>query len=196
MEANVETKPTTFEPMPKIARLNRACVVTEKIDGTNACVLVHADGTVQAGSKNVLLTPDVQDNHGFRKWVEANADALRGLGVGLHCGEWWGKGIGKRHPTAEKTFSLFNTGRWARHGNPLAEGQSHPPACCSVVPVLAEMPTLDVGTVAACIEELRVGGSIADPTCKRPEGVIVFHSAKGYLFKVTCEKDEKHKGEQ
>jgi hypothetical protein len=192
----VASKPVVFEPMPKIARLNRPCVITEKIDGTNACVIVHEDGTVLAASKNTVLTPDVQDNHGFRKWVEANADQLRALGPGIHRGEWWGKGIGKRHPTVEKTFSLFNVGRWANHGAPLAEGQAYPPACCKVVPVLREIPTFDNAEVRAAVSQLAAFGSTADPACKRPEGVIVFHTAKGYLFKVTCEKDEKHKSSQ
>lgn len=31
---------TDFQPFPKIARLNRGCVVTEKLDGTNAAIVI------------------------------------------------------------------------------------------------------------------------------------------------------------
>ena len=41
-----------FVPFPKITRLNREIVVTEKIDGTNASVHVLEDGTVLAASRN------------------------------------------------------------------------------------------------------------------------------------------------
>ena len=38
----------TFEAWPKIARLNRDCIITEKIDGTNAAVIVTDDLRVGA----------------------------------------------------------------------------------------------------------------------------------------------------
>ena len=40
------------------------------------------------------------------------------------------------------------------------------------------------------LEDLRSGGSVAAPGFMRPEGVVVFHTANGTLFKKTIEKDE------
>ncbi len=46
---------TEFKAWPKIARLNRDMVITEKIDGTNACVIVTDDGSVHAQSRTRLI---------------------------------------------------------------------------------------------------------------------------------------------
>lgn len=55
--------PAEFVPFGKIARLKRGCVVTEKLDGTNACVVVEgAEITVQ--SRNRIITPE-SDNYGY-----------------------------------------------------------------------------------------------------------------------------------
>ena len=35
-----------FKPWPKIARLNRTVIVTEKIDGTNGIIHVAEDGVI------------------------------------------------------------------------------------------------------------------------------------------------------
>jgi hypothetical protein len=43
--------------------------------------------------------------------------------------------------------------------------------------------------------DLKDNGSKASPGFMKPEGVIIFHTANGYLFKKTIEKDEYHKGE-
>ena len=62
-----------FKAFPKIARLNREIVVTEKIDGTNSCVIVTEDGEVLAQSRNQFITPD-KDNYGFARWVWNNSE--------------------------------------------------------------------------------------------------------------------------
>jgi hypothetical protein len=171
-----------FEPFPKIARIARDMIVTEKIDGTNAQVVVLDDGQVLAGSRNRYITPE-DDNFGFARWVAEHEAELRdGLGVGRHYGEWWGSGIGRRYDLKEKRFSLFNVRRWG----------ADRPACCHVVPVLYEGP-FATGVVDLYIEMLRKEGSAAAPGFMRPEGVVVFHVAGGYLFKKTLEKDEEPK---
>jgi ATP-dependent RNA circularization protein (DNA/RNA ligase family) len=53
-----------FEDFPKIARLSRECCITEKIDGTNAQVVITEDGQVLAGSRTRFITPE-DDNYGF-----------------------------------------------------------------------------------------------------------------------------------
>lgn len=103
-----------FKEFPKIARLNRECIITEKIDGTNACVVVAEDGGVWAQSRNRLLSHET-DPFGFALWVERNKDALREvLGTGYHFGEWWGSGIQRRYGLEgpDKRLSLFNVERW------------------------------------------------------------------------------------
>src|SRR5271165_3703942 len=101
-----------FQAFPKIPRLNREIVITEKIDGTNASIHIAEDGTVFTGSRTKWITPN-DDNKGFARWVKEHEDELRtGLGYGTHYGEWWGAGIGRRYGLTEKRFSLFNTTRW------------------------------------------------------------------------------------
>lgn len=177
----------TFEAWPKIARLNRDCIITEKIDGTNAAVIVTED-QVGAQSRSRLITPDA-DNFGFARWVFDNADALaEALGQGRHFGEWWGSGIQRGYGLAkgEKRFSLFNVNRYAA-------------VDFTDLPGVALVPTLYVGpftthTVSRVVSDLRHGGSVAAPGFMNPEGVVVFHTAAQTVLKVTCEKDEAPKG--
>jgi hypothetical protein len=174
-----------FKPFAKIARLNRDVVVTEKIDGTNALVHVSDDGSVvRAGSRTRWIVPG-DDNFGFAAWVAKNEECLRRLGPGLHYGEWWGAGIQRRYGLTEKRFSLFNVGRWS--------DDATRPECCGVVPTLARGIGVDL-LVSGAIERLRTSGSVAAPGFMNPEGVVVFHTASGSLFKVTCDKDEAPKG--
>ena len=88
-----------FEAFPSIPRLKRNCVISEKIDGSDAQVYVGEDGLVLAGSRNRWLTVE-SDNFGFAAWVKAHEDELRtGLGPGRHFGEWWGAGIQRPYPS-------------------------------------------------------------------------------------------------
>lgn len=179
-----------FKEWPKIPRLNKNITVTEKLDGTNACVIVTEDGEVAAQSRTRVITPE-NDNYGFAKWVAANAAELRNLGPGYHFGEWWGAGIQRRYGLAEKRFSLFNVGRWEdRHGtNPgeHPEGQQYAPECCYVVPVIAEGSSL-TDLVQLSVANLREVGSYAAPGFKQPEGVCVY--LNGHYYKVLLENDD------
>lgn len=78
-----------FREFPKIARLNRECLITEKIDGTNASILITEDGQFLTGSRTRWITPQ-DDNYGFSKWAHDHRDELMQLGPGHHFGEWWG----------------------------------------------------------------------------------------------------------
>ncbi len=167
-----------FKEFPKMPRLSREVIVTEKIDGTNAQVCITEDGRILAGSRTRWITPEA-DNFGFAAWVRDNADDLAKLGPGIHFGEWWGAGIQRRYGLAEKRFSLFNVARW---------GDSRP-ACCDVVPVLYR-GLFCTSVVEQCISDLRQNGSRAAPGFMRPEGVVVFHVAGNVGFKKTLEKDE------
>jgi hypothetical protein len=170
-----------FREFQKIPRLNREVIVTEKIDGTNACVVVGEDGSVGAQSRSRIITPQ-DDNYGFAKWVQENADELRTLGPGYHYGEWWGHGIQRNYKLAEKRFSLFNVSRW---------GDARP-ACCHVVPVITSANNFSVAEPA--LQALRDHGSYAAPGFMKPEGIVLFHTQSNLLFKVTLEKDHEWKG--
>lgn len=197
-----------FVEFPKIARLSREVVITEKIDGTNAQVYIapagtfvdvasivaeHEDGRVMlVGSRNRYITP-AADNFGFARWVKEHADELWQLGEGRHFGEWWGSGIQRGYglTNGEKRFSLFNVARWAE----MRDYDKFPvdrPACCHVVPVLCR-GTFSTEVVGTQIERLRTLGSLAAPGFMKPEGLVIFHTASGQLFKKTLEKDEEPK---
>jgi len=175
-----------FQEFPKIPRLNRTVVITEKIDGTNACVVVSDAPTfeeriVTAQSRSRVITPE-DDNFGFAAWVKENEATLRQLGPGYHYGEWWGLGIQRGYGLQERRFSLFNVSRWGKAR----------PACCHVVPVLAIWNGF--AAVDQAVAKLRTEGSVAAPGFMQPEGVVAFHGHSGTLFKVTLEKDEEPKG--
>ena len=201
----------TFEAFDKIPRLRRDCTITEKIDGTNAAVLIAelphvSEGSepqpdpflldywygpdasawgIYAQSRTRFLLPGKDDNFGFAAWVHAHADELVKLGPGRHFGEWWGAGIQRRYGQTEKRFSLFNTGRW--------KDPETRPACVGVVPELYVGPFSDLA-VDASLDILRFDGSRAAPGFMGPEGIIVFMHASRTLHKVTLEKDEEPKG--
>lgn len=214
-----------FQPWPKIARLNRDITITEKIDGTNAAVviveesvhaytvemeanriaLIEAGGTqfaVFAQSRTRFVTPG-QDNYGFAGWVQRNAQALvEILGAGTHFGEWWGSGIQRKYGLTggDKRFSLFNTGRWATLKSEVDPEHTHP-VNFEAIPELHVVPILhrgafDQGYINRALSELREFGSKAAPGFKHPEGIVVWHDAARQSFKVTLEGDAAPKGQE
>lgn len=170
-----------FTPFPKIARLRRGCVITEKIDGTNAQIVITADGDVFAGSRNRWITPE-DDNFGFARWVEGNKTSLLALGEGQHFGEWWGCGIQRGYGVQDKRFSLFNSSRWAKGA----------PEPCLAVPVLYA-GEFDSAAIASVLLDLGAGGSKAAPGWMDPEGIVIYHPASRGLFKVTIKGDDEPK---
>ncbi|MEU2002027.1 RNA ligase family protein [Rhodococcus sp. NPDC019627] len=180
-----------FRAWPKTPRLNRSMLITEKIDGTNACVIVSADGTeVGAQSRNRVITPEA-DNAGFARWVYDNAGALADtLGPGYHYGEWWGSGIQRDYglTNGDKRFSLFNADRWQSHADELAAVDN-----LGLVPVL-HRGAFDTSTIDAVVADLARNGSEAQPGFAKPEGVIVYLPAARQGFKVLIENDDIPKG--
>lgn len=190
-----------FQPFPKMARLMREIIITEKIDGTNAQVCITEDGQVLAGSRTRWITPE-EDNAGFAAWVRSHQEELLALGPGRHFGEWWGCGIQRGYGQKEKRFSMFNVARWTLHGTEpqqiptgdprIVKMQEVLPPCCGLVPVLYRgkfsEPVID-----AIITQLEWYGSIAAPGFMKPEGIVVFHVAAGVGFKRTLERDSEPK---
>ena len=172
-----------FIGFPKMSRLSRECVVTEKLDGTNAQVYITEDGKFYTGSRTRWITPE-DDNYGFARWAYQNKEELLTLGPGQHFGEWWGQGIQRKYGLTEKCFSLFNTSRWS--------DDSVRPACCSVVPVLYQ-GIFDTQIAESFVEDLRSNGSVAAPGFLKPEGICIYHTSAARYFKKTLEKDESPK---
>lgn len=207
---------TSFTGFPKIGRLFRPIIITEKIDGTNAAVVVspiapyeyddeeivgpgvviNTNGGrmsgwqplyVYAQSRKNIISPE-KDNFGFAAWVREHARELAvGLGEGLHFGEWWGSGIQRKYGLEEKRFSLFNVSRWGD------DGEKERPACCHVVPTLAEFEEFDTDAIRGTLDDLAENGSYAAPGFMDPEGIVTYHRHSNSLFKTTIKDDDKGK---
>ena len=205
-----------FKGFPKLARLNREMVITEKLDGTNASIFIqHRDleklvddtrgnmvnipdsniiavsndnqYTMRVGSRTRWIIPG-NDNYAFAQWCQINNEELFKLGEGHHFGEWWGSGIqrGYNLPKGEKRFSLFNTARWADDGTDVR------PLCCHVVPVLYK-GIMNTNAIDYTLIQLIATGSIAALNYDNPEGIVVFHTAANQSFKITIKDDESPK---
>jgi len=174
-----------FVPFQKIPRLSRDMIITEKIDGTNSCICITEDGEFLTASRKRWITPE-DDNYGFSRWAHEHKEELMMLGTGFHYGEWWGSGIQRGYGLKEKRFSLFNTSRWS--------DPSIRPACCHVVPILYT-GMFDTQVIMQVMDRLLEHGSYAAEGYMRPEGVVIFHTASGHLYKKTFEKDDSGKGD-
>lgn len=221
--SNDATSAIDFKGFPKMARLSRECIITEKIDGTNAQVFIElaseaqmagylegrflacaGDLVLSAGSRTRYITPK-QDNHGFAKWCVDNAEELAFLGPGRHFGEWWGAGINRGYGLKEKRFSLFNTIRWVLHGvqpakisslDPRASAVKYQevlPPCVGLVPVLYRGPFDAAGVAQRAVRHLAIYGSRAASGFRDPEGIVVWHVAGNVGFKKTIKDDESPK---
>ena len=186
-----------FTAFPKMARLQREVIVTEKIDGTNAQVHITEDGEMRFGSRTRWITPG-DDNFGFARWATDHKDELMQLGPGRHFGEWWGRGIQRNYGLEERRFSLFNVIRWCPHGEvPKAIPTADPrtikmqdmlPACCHLVPILWQ-GLFSTAESTIQLWELGQTGSKAAPGFMKPEGIVVFHTAGNVGFKMTLDND-------
>lgn len=180
-----------------MARLSRDAIVTEKIDGTNAQVLVTEDRQIYAGSRTRWITPE-DDNFGFAAWVRDHSEELLELGPGRHFGEWWGQGIQRKYGLSEKRWSLFNTVRWCYHDDEpqrivtqdprIEKWQQRLPECCHLVPILYA-GDFDMDMINLTLFHLSESGSRAAPGFMNPEGVVIYHTAANMAFKKTLGND-------
>jgi RNA ligase len=165
-----------FKAWPKITRIEnkRPPIFTEKIDGTNACVVITKEGEFGCQSRSQIITPE-KDNYGFAKWAYANKEELMKLGPGHHFGEWWGLDIQRGYGLTEKRFSLFNSRRWGEH-NP------NTPSCVSVVPLLR------FNTIDEVKQFLITNGSVAAPGYMNIEGAVMYEPDTDTCFKIIINK--------
>lgn len=180
-----------FKPFPKISRLSRDIVITEKIDGTNACICITEDSQFLIGSRTGWITPE-KDNYGFAAWANKNKTSLLSLGIGTHFGEWWGHKIQRGYGIASRKFSLFNVERWYMFGEE-PNGRELVPDCVSIVPVLYR-GIFNTDEIQLALDNLKEKGSIASRGFMNPEGIVVYHTAAKAAFKKTILKDDEWKG--
>lgn len=193
----MNTTKEPFTPFPKLARLQREVIISEKIDGTNAQIFITDEGRMLTGSRIRWITPE-DDNFGFAAWARDHKDELMQLGPGHHFGEWWGRGIQRNYGLSERRFSLFNVSRWCLHNEtpkpiPTADPrivkmQDVLPACCHLVPVLLQ-GLFTSAWPEPILFRLHNGGSQAAPGYMHPEGIVVFHVAGNVGFKMTLDND-------
>lgn len=165
-----------FVKWPKIPRLeNEVFHISEKIDGTNACIVISEEGEVGAQSRTRLITLE-SDNHGFAQWVYTNAEQLRtDLGSGHHFGEWWGQGIQRGYGLKEKRFSLFNPTKKS--------------SICSNIPGIASCcQTLLHDCIKTNTARLLEHGSFAVPGYMKPEGLVIYGEQSKAYWKVILDK--------
>jgi len=159
-----------FKPWPKIPRGNPLLVtITEKIDGTNGCIIVENGKLVGVQSRKRLISPK-NDNYNFAKWCYENEEEVLKLGEGYHYGEWAGEGIQKNpHRLVGKHFFLFNTFRWGEHNKP--------PSIFKTVPVLYQ-GSLEGDTIDSLLKGLK---EEENKGTYKPEGIIVYyHTTRSY----------------
>lgn len=197
-----------FKSWGSTPRENKNKTITEKIDGTNAC-LVITNGKVIAQSRKRIITPE-DDNYGFARWAYENAGALMDtLGYGYHYGEWYGEGIQKNPLGIEgKRFALF-------HPTKYNEGNGY---ILEKVDGLETVPLLhhgqcDVWTIPNIMQDLdtygsKVKGAKTTPVyipgtdefffnqAARPEGIIIWNNETRTRTKMLLDNDAFHKWEQ
>lgn len=206
----------TFEAWPKIPRwANETVTVTEKIDGTNAALIilpydpdhdpliddgyarlyVHVTGdphTFAVQSRKRFIKPGKDtDNAGFAAYAFEHAPQfIELLGYGKHYGEWWGRGIQRGYGLNEKRFSLFRPWRYEHL------------ALTDEVPGLGVVPTLYSGgaegllTTSIILATLEQEGSKAAPGFMRPEGIIIQSQLTQSTYKAFTWDDGRPKSEK
>jgi len=205
-----------FEKFSSIGRLYREVVITEKIDGMNAGIVIkqclgedlyrnaitHVSHVPFNGYEDCKFAVGVQtrrqfidttkDNQGLAAWVLAHArELVITLGPGKHYGEWWGRNIQRSYHQPRNWFSLFNTKRWNKDNVGHIDG-------LLTVPVLYSGPYEDwVNTMQ--LHRLETEGSFAAREVDgrkldfRAEGIVGWHTALDTYYKVTLDGDG-HKG--
>jgi len=185
-----------FRKFPKISRLQSPVIVTEKLDGTNACVvIVHTGMTthvVRAQSRNRFLTPD-DDNYGFARWVADNSEMLVDLlGPGYHYGEWFGQGIARNYALTRKWFALFQVDRYAEMAGNRAVDMDG--IGMMLVPELLRAVTFCPNVLEQARFALSGGSKINN--FPRPEGYVIFFEHNRATFKVVLDKHDEKKVRQ
>ena len=211
-----------FQGFGKIPRLSRECIISEKIDGTNAQVLIelfdpskHLNplgveyyleptpvtdyGTI---SESVVVTPMaiyagsksriITPDHDNHGFARWVKEHTAEL-VQLGPGRHFGEWWGQG---IQRAYGLkekrFSLFNTSRWGW-IGKDENQRPECCHVVPVLWT-GLMDSHTIEQQLWLLAASGSHAAPGYMNPEGVVIFHTALNGYFKKTIKDDEVPKG--
>lgn len=197
-----------FKSWGSTTRENKNKTITEKLDGTNACIVAQ-NGKVTAQSRKRIITPE-DDNYGFAKWVYENAGALLDtLGYGYHYGEWYGEGIQKNPLGIEgKRFALFHPTKYTEaNGYELnkVDGLETVPLLhhgqCDVwtIPnIMQDLDTYGSKVKGAKTTEVNVPGldEVIFNRAASAEGIIIWNNETRTRTKMLLENDAFHKWEQ
>jgi hypothetical protein len=208
---------TEFQPWPKTPRFFRDIVITEKIDGTNAAVLIHEypfgfhaeaqpwDGKIvkivlgpdnpETGLPDHEYTVSAQSRKRLITPTDDNAgfaqwvwDNADHLVATLGIGAHFGEWWGKGiQRQYGKDRRIFSLFNTSRWGDILAFDPD--PHGLAVVPVLYEGP-MSEDQIFITLDGLKTYGSEASPGYLNPEGIIIFHKAANSVFKVLLENDD------
>jgi hypothetical protein len=212
-----------FESFPKIPRWNREITITEKIDGTNAAIVITPTNELErndmflagdpiAPRATMLSYPLVngeryavyaqsrtrmitpeQDNYGFARWVQNNAFELVNL---LGPGRHFGEWYGQG---INRNYGLDHK-RFALFNVKRWADLPNVGLPIEAVPVLARSTDWVYGQndhtslISLALDRLELRGSSIAPGFKNPEGIVIYHTAANSMFKITLEKDEAPKG--
>lgn len=196
-----------FEAFPKIARLKRELVITEKLDGTNACVCLFP-----------LDSPDAYDaaDHDPYCLCIVPGDAPGDIPLAMYVGSrkrWIApegtarldKGcdnFGFAGWVLDRAMEFGKLGEGRHYGEWYGEGiqrgygvqgkrfalfncnrwgphNPNTPACCEVV---VRLPTDNPDEAMAALSQ---HGSFQVPGFKQPEGIVVYHTASRNYYKQT-----------
>lgn len=196
-----------FVPWAKTYRLftGKGIVVTEKIDGTNACIVFDDEGDMFVQSRRRIITPE-SDNYGFARWATDMQDELFYiLGPGRHYGEWWGQGIQRGYGMNRKVFSVFNTRRWyGGTDEETLDSMDTRSYMAGLAGMITAVPTIYSGhfseyEILKSANVLRTDGSMAarlqGVDYDNAEGVCIFFPDNGMVMKHVFDNDDKHKWE-
>lgn len=204
----------TFEPFPKLARLSRGCVITEKLDGTNAQIIIKKLQPTYDRADELYFDIPTGDHFklagdlsvgdlymvaaGSRTRLIAPGKTTDNYGfaawvydnadelVKLGEGRHFGEWYGQG---IQRTYGLTEK-RFALFDTHKWPEMRPRPACVSVVPVL-HRGEFTSDAITAAMDNLGLFGSTAVPGYMNPEGIVVYHEQAKVSFKKTF--DDKHK---
>jgi RNA ligase len=212
-----------FQAFPKIPRLNRSMVVTEKIDGTNAAIVIEPalpedlsdESSIHVTLGSVTLHPTAA---GELSWYRVGAQSRKRLVTPGKSTDNHGFAGWVWEHAAELVRLLgpgYHYGEWYGKGINRGYGLDHKrfalfnterwgdmgkhmvgghPVIMHAVPVLYR-GAFNTEHIAWQVDQLRINGSqIPDAEGQPAEGVMVWHNAARQLFKVTLDNDERPKG--
>lgn len=141
---------------------------------------------VYAGSRTRWLTPE-DDNYGFAKWVDQNAQTLiEFLGEGRHYGEWAGPGINSGEGLKQKTFVLFEPWRYTAGKYEVVLPDDIKFVPIFNIPICEEISIYDY--INIIMGDLKNKGSFLVPGYMFPEGIVI--TINGQRFKKTFAQED------